>query len=75
MAKSKIEYNPRGMGTWKEQKFSKKRKGSNTIGRTKGETCQADVNKRFFAKNAHSYKAQGYGAWCVAMDALNGMKR
>jgi len=63
------------MGSWKEQTFSKKRKGSQTPGKAKGESCQADMNKRFFAKNAHSYKDPGYGAWCAAMDALNGMKR
>lgn len=48
---------------------------SQTPGKSKGSTCQADTRKKFFARNAKSYKHPGYGEWCKKMDAENKISR
>lgn len=59
------------MGNWKSHSLKRRTKGSQTPGRTKGASCQADTMKRYYAKSSRSYKDPGYGQWCQAMDALN----
>lgn len=62
------------MQTWRKNIISRG-KGSQTPGRTKGESCQADYRKRYFATRSRSYKDVKYGEWCKQMDSLNGMSR
>ena len=58
-------------GTWKARHFKKLGKASQTPGRKKVETCQADATKKFMAKVSKSYNDPGYSAWCRKMDSLN----
>lgn len=60
------------MGTWKAKIIGKKRIGSQTPGRQKGEHCQADAFKKSMAKRSRSYKDPAYGKWCAQMDSMNG---
>jgi hypothetical protein len=62
------------MQSWRA-KIIKRGKGSQTPGKTKGESCQADYRKRYYASKSRSYKDIKYGEWCRAMDSLNGMSR
>ena len=50
-------------------------KGSQTPGKSKQESCQAGVAKKYFAKNSRSYKHPDYSIWCANMDRINGIKR
>mgnify|MGYP000846784988 CR=1 FL=1 len=50
-------------------------KGSQTRGKDKQPSCQADVFKKFMAKSAKSYKSKEYGSWCRMVDLMNGIKR
>jgi hypothetical protein len=59
------------MGTWKKKKIAKNMRGSQTPGRAKAESCQADVMKKFMARRSRSYKHPLYGQWCARMDSLN----
>lgn len=49
-------------------------KGSQTPGKQKQESCKADVDKKYFARNSRSYKHPDYAKWCKRMDTLNGVK-
>lgn len=60
-----------GMGTWNKRKIEKKNRGSQTPGKSKVESCQADVMKKYMAKRSRSYKHSGYADWCKRMDSLN----
>lgn len=60
-----------GMGSWKRRIIQKRSRGSQTPGRMKNHTCQADYLKKYYAKVSRSYKDPGYSAWCKAMDAAN----
>jgi hypothetical protein len=57
------------MGNWKSRIISKRTKGSQTPGKQKGASCQADKVKKFFAKKSRAYKYPGYGEWCRSCDA------
>ena len=50
-------------------------RGSQTPGKSKGPSCQADKMKKFFAKSARSYKHRQYPQWCAKMDNLNYSKK
>lgn len=45
--------------------------GARTAGSIKGESCQADKMKKFFARRGKSYKHPAYGDWCRNCDAMN----
>lgn len=63
------------MKDWKNSIIKKARKGSQTPGNKKGESCQADFLKKYYAKSSRSRKDPGYDGWCKRMDGLNGIKR
>ena len=63
------------MVDWKSKQIEKKRKGSQTPGSAKGDSCKASAMQRYFAKSSRARYHPYYGAWCEKMDKLNGMKR
>ena len=75
--KSEIQasYSTKNMGTWHQRLIKKKGKGSQTPGKTKVESCQADFKKRYMAKKSRSYKDSEYKEWCRQVDILNNIKR
>jgi hypothetical protein len=58
-------------GAWKSKKIRRKGKASQTAGKAKGITCQADYLKKFFARRSRSYKVNGYSDWCKLCDSMN----
>lgn len=63
-------------GQWKARQWKKGvgYKGSQTPGKSKGDTCKADAMKKFFARRSKSYKHEGYGNWCKMCDGMNAKK-
>lgn len=54
-----------------EWKATKGKKGSQTPGIKKGESCQSKPLYRYLAKSSRSYKHPKYLEWCKKMDARN----
>ncbi len=75
-AKQSVKHAPQyGQGAgYKRRANSKRGKGSETPGSTKGERCQASYLQRHFARKSRAYKTIGYVEWCLKMNERNGRK-
>ena len=62
------------MGNWKAKILRKRGKGSQTAGKDKGVTCQADGFKRTMAGRNRSWKYPEYTQWCRMVNSMNGLK-
>jgi hypothetical protein len=60
------------MKDWKDKIEKKKRKGSQTAGKDKGENCTASPMKKYFAKRSRSYKHPDYEDWLEWVRKVNG---
>ena len=52
------------MHNWKTKKDRKKKNGSQTAGKTKGENCKATPLEKYLAKSSRSHKHPAYAEWC-----------
>ena len=57
------KYNESTGASWCSRRERKKLRKSETAGKLKGETCQADYLKRHMAKCSRSYKHKLYREW------------
>lgn len=70
-----LTYKPSRMGNFRAKILKKRRKGSQTPGKTKGVTCKADAMDKYMAKRSRSYKHPLYSAWCRKVDRQNGRRK
>lgn len=49
-------------------------KTSRTPGKLKGEHCQTDAQKKFFASSPKAYKHRQYSQWHALFKSMNGQK-
>lgn len=62
------------MSQWKAKILRKKGKGSQTPGKQKRESCQADGFKRTMARRNRSWKYDDYPKWIKMVNEMNGIK-
>jgi len=70
-----LTYKPSAMGSYRSKILKKRRKGSQTPGKTKGETCKADAMDKFMAKRSRSYKHPLYAQWCKKVDRWHNRRK
>ena len=62
------------MSQWKSKIIRKRGKGSQTPGKMKRESCQADGFKRTMAGRNRSWKYPEYTKWVAMVNSMNGIK-
>ena len=64
----------RAVINWRMNIVAKRGKGSQTPGKTKGERCTTDAQKKFFFTSPKAYKHRDYDRWHKVAYTYNGMK-
>jgi hypothetical protein len=59
---------------WKLWRKKNRSNPSHTPGSSKGEMCQTDPIKKFFASNPKAYKHKDYDVWDAKFRSYNGQK-
>jgi len=56
---------------YRRNQIQKKGKASRTPGKTKGENCQTDPTKKFFASNPKAFRHAQYSTWHAEFKRMN----
>ena len=67
--------NKGNMADYRKRKMKKARQGSQTPGKTKGDSCQADGLDRIFANRSRARKMYGYQEWLTKTAKYYGNKQ